>query len=100
MKALGGPEPEDSEPACHSPAERTALHRVTERLKASFPTVDHDTVDALVRTAHEALRHARVRARAPVLVERGARIALAVTMAETKSDRSSGTPGRADTDPV
>ncbi|MFE4061083.1 hypothetical protein ACFXP3_33135 [Streptomyces sp. NPDC059096] len=48
MNALGEPEPEsptDGEAAGHSPAERTALRRVTERLTASFPTVDHNTVD-------------------------------------------------------
>ncbi|MFE3826703.1 three-helix bundle dimerization domain-containing protein [Streptomyces sp. NPDC059092] len=103
MNTPGAPEPgapADSGPGPHSPAEQAALRRVTERLKASFPAVDSDTVDALVRTAHEALRHAKVRAYVPVLVERRARIALAVIAAETRSSRSSGSPQRAETDPA
>ncbi|MFE2939939.1 hypothetical protein ACFXKG_12895 [Streptomyces sp. NPDC059255] len=42
MKALGDPEPEGSEAACDSPAERDEpLRHVTERFKASLPAVDH-----------------------------------------------------------
>ncbi|MGW1711540.1 three-helix bundle dimerization domain-containing protein [Streptomyces sp. NPDC002206] len=103
MKALEDPKPEgleDSEPAHRAHAEQAALHHVTERLTASFPAADHDTVDALVRTAHETLRHAKVRTYVPILVERRARNVLAATVTNAKPPKSSKAPQQAATDPT
>ncbi|MFF0084169.1 three-helix bundle dimerization domain-containing protein [Streptomyces canus] len=43
------------------------------RLRAAWPTVDEATVEAVVRSAYESFREARVRAYVPILAERRAR---------------------------
>ncbi|GCE00732.1 three-helix bundle dimerization domain-containing protein [Embleya hyalina] len=53
--------------------EQAAIGHAAARLKSAFPSVDPDTVDALVEQAHDALSGATIRIYVPILVERRAR---------------------------
>ncbi|MFJ2216747.1 three-helix bundle dimerization domain-containing protein [Streptomyces sp. NPDC101062] len=91
---------EESASAHRAHAEQVALHYVTVRLRTAFPSVGHDTVDALVRAAHDALRHAKVRTYIPILVERRVRNTLASTPTNTAPPNPTAPPRQAETDPA
>jgi hypothetical protein len=56
--------------------EAVALLRLTERLKAAYPSIDPSAVDREVATAHASFRQAKVRTYVPILVERRVRVLL------------------------
>ncbi|WP_365125527.1 three-helix bundle dimerization domain-containing protein [Streptomyces sp. NPDC052127] len=66
-----------------SPEEVVAVRDLVARLRATWPTVDEAAVEAVVRSAYDSFRQARVRAYIPILVERRARR----TLGEAAGDR-------------
>ncbi|MEW2118820.1 three-helix bundle dimerization domain-containing protein [Streptomyces sp. NPDC005474] len=63
-----------------SPEGVLAVRDIVARLRAAWPTVDKATVDAVVRSAYESFREARVRSYVPILAERRARKALSAAV--------------------
>lgn len=60
-----------------TPEELASVRTTVARLKAAYPSVDADTVEATVEAAYDSFRQARVRKYVPILAERRARRALA-----------------------
>ncbi|WP_442817012.1 three-helix bundle dimerization domain-containing protein [Streptomyces sp. NBC_01334] len=76
------PSPPDPRPS-GSPEEVVAVRDLVARLSATWPTVDEAAVEAVVRSAYDSFRQARVRAYIPILVERRVRR----TLGEVAGDR-------------
>ncbi|MET9689573.1 hypothetical protein ABZY81_13995 [Streptomyces sp. NPDC006514] len=89
---LQGAERTEASPAMEDPGARTteqwsptpeelaSLRTTVARLKAAYPEVDADTVEATVRAAYDSFRQARVRRYVPILAERRSRKALAAAV--------------------
>ncbi|MFD7914493.1 three-helix bundle dimerization domain-containing protein [Streptomyces sp. NPDC059752] len=66
-----------------TPEELASVRTTVSRLKAAYPSVDADTVEATVRAAYDSFRQARVRKYVPILAERRSRKALAAVVGRT-----------------
>ncbi|MFF5484023.1 three-helix bundle dimerization domain-containing protein [Streptomyces virginiae] len=60
-----------------TPEELAAVRTTVARLRAAYPSVDADTVEATVEAAYGSFRQAKVRKYVPILAERRSRKALA-----------------------
>lgn len=63
--------------------ELASVRTTVARLRAAYPSVDADTVEATVKAAYDSYRQARVRKYVPILAERRSRKALAVVVGST-----------------
>lgn len=66
-----------------APEELASVRLTVARLKAAYPSLDADTVEATVRAAYDSFRQARVRNYVPILAERRSRTALAAVAGST-----------------
>ncbi|WP_405789936.1 three-helix bundle dimerization domain-containing protein [Streptomyces sp. NBC_01367] len=66
-----------------TPEELASVRTTVARLKAVYPAVDADTIEATVRAAYDSFRQARVRKYVPILAERRSRKALAAVVGRT-----------------
>ncbi|MGW6875468.1 three-helix bundle dimerization domain-containing protein [Streptomyces xanthophaeus] len=72
-----------TEASSPAPEELVSVRMTVARLKAAYPSVDADTVEATVEAAYGAFRQARVRKYVPILAERRSRKALAAATGST-----------------
>lgn len=75
--AMEDPGAQPTEQWSPTPEELASLRTTVARLRAAYPSVDADTVEATVRAAYDSFRQARVRNYVPILAERRSRRALA-----------------------
>ncbi|WP_190620808.1 MarR family winged helix-turn-helix transcriptional regulator [Streptomyces venezuelae] len=68
------------------PEELASVRTTVARLKAAFPSVDADTVEATVWAAYHSFGRARVRKYVPILAERRSRTALAAAASRCTPD--------------
>ncbi|MFF4388057.1 MULTISPECIES: three-helix bundle dimerization domain-containing protein [unclassified Streptomyces] len=92
---LQGAERTEASPAMEDPGARTteqwsptpeelaSVRTTVARLRAAYPSLDADTVEATVRAAYDSFRQARVRKYVPILAERRSRKALAAVVGRT-----------------
>ncbi|WKD31016.1 three-helix bundle dimerization domain-containing protein [Streptomyces xanthophaeus] len=73
-----------------TPEELAAVRTTVARLKAAYPSVDADTVEATVEAAYDAFRQARVRKYVPILAERRSRTVLAAVAGSTPDAAGDG----------
>ncbi|GGS24096.1 hypothetical protein Snoj_19440 [Streptomyces nojiriensis] len=73
----GAHAPEETRGWSPTPEELASVRTTVARLKAAYPSVDADTVEAAVTAAYDSFGQARVRKYVPILAERRARKALA-----------------------
>ncbi|MFG2232534.1 three-helix bundle dimerization domain-containing protein [Streptomyces sp. NPDC048723] len=87
MEDPGAPTTEEWSP---TPEELASVRTTVARLKAAYPSVDADTVEATVEAAYDAFRQARVRRYVPILAERRSRKALSVAAGSTPDTAGDG----------
>jgi hypothetical protein len=77
-------------PPLGSPRDALAVRDMVARLTAAWPAVTETTVEALVASAFDSFRQAKVRAYLPILVERRVRRVLAAIGGDEPSGRQDG----------
>ncbi|GAA2621057.1 MULTISPECIES: three-helix bundle dimerization domain-containing protein [Streptomyces] len=77
VPALEDPGARTSDERSPASEELASVRTTVARLKAAYPSVDADTVEATVRAAYDSFRQAKVRVYVPILAERRSRRALA-----------------------
>ncbi|MFF4421658.1 three-helix bundle dimerization domain-containing protein [Streptomyces sp. NPDC001549] len=75
--AMEDPGARTTEEWAPTPEELASVRTTVARLRAAYPSVDADTVEATVEAAYDSFRQARVRKYVPILAERRSRKALA-----------------------
>ncbi|RRR78578.1 three-helix bundle dimerization domain-containing protein [Streptomyces sp. RP5T] len=73
-----------------SPQDAPAVRDMVARLTAARPAVARRTVEALVSSAFDSFREAKVRAYVPILVERRVRRMLDASCGDMPSERQDG----------
>jgi hypothetical protein len=85
--ATPSPSPQDGQAkawASSESGEEEAMRLVAERLKSAHPAADRATVDALVASAYDELRDAKVRTFVPILAERRVKALLTMAPPDTR----------------
>ncbi|MER6253202.1 hypothetical protein ABT224_17755 [Streptomyces sp. NPDC001584] len=88
--AMEDPGARTTEERSPTPEELASVRTTVARLKAAYPSVDADTVEAAVEAAYDAFRQAKVRKYVPILAERRSRKALAAATGSTPDTAGDG----------